>query len=72
MEWTIKYHREAKKFLKELDKDRRTLVLNKLNELKDCLEEGIFPIRRLDLKRLRGKWEGFLRLRVGDLRVIFS
>ena len=35
MEWTVKYHREAKKFLEKLDKDRRNLVLGKLNELKN-------------------------------------
>jgi len=71
MGWTLRYHREAKKFLKKLDEDRRKLVLNKLNELRECLEEGIFPISRLDLKKLKGRWEGFFRLRVGDFRIIF-
>lgn len=47
------------------------LVLNKLNELKGCLEEGVFPVKRLDLKKLKGKWEGYFRLRVSDLRIIF-
>ena len=65
MEWTIRYHREAKKFLRRLEDDKRNLLLNKLNELKICLEEGIFPVRRFDLKKLKGKWRGFFRLRVG-------
>ena len=65
MEWTIRYHREAKKFLRRLEDDKRNLLLNKLNELKICLEEGIFPVRRFDLKKLKGKWIGFFRLRVG-------
>ncbi len=71
MEWTVKYHKEAKKFLKRLNEDRRKLVLSRIDELRECLEEGIFPIKRLDVKKLKGKWEGFFRLRVGDFRVIF-
>ena len=72
MEWTVKYHKEAKKFLKRLNEDRRKLVLNKLDELRERLEEGVFPIGHLDVKKLKGKWEGFFRLRVGDFRVIFK
>jgi mRNA interferase RelE/StbE len=64
MGWVIKYHKDAKRFLKKLDENRRNLILNKLNELKDCLQEGIIPVRRLDIRKLKGKWEGFLRLRV--------
>ena len=29
MEWTIRYHREAKKFLRRLEDDKRNLLLNK-------------------------------------------
>lgn len=36
------------------------------------LEKGVLPIRQLDVKRLRGKWRGFLRLRIGEIRVIFK
>ena len=71
MGWVIKYHKDAKRFLKKLDENRRNLILNKLNELKDCFQEGVIPVRRLDIRKLKGKWEGFLRLRVGDFRVIF-
>ena len=46
-------------------------MLSKLDELRKCLEEGIFPVRRLEVKKLKGKWEGFFRLRVADLRIIF-
>jgi len=70
MEWRIKYHRDAKKFLEKLDKNRRRLILDRLEELKRYLQDGIIPIRRLDIKKLRGKWEGFLRIRVGEFRII--
>ena len=71
MEWTIKYHKNARRFLENLDKHRRELVLNRLNELKSSFREGIFPIRSMDIKKLKGKWRGFFRLRVGEMRVIF-
>ena len=51
MEWRVRIHRRALRFLEEL--------------------QGVLPYRRLDIRRLRGEWECFLRLRVGDIRVIF-
>ncbi|WP_202318613.1 type II toxin-antitoxin system RelE family toxin [Archaeoglobus neptunius] len=70
MEWRIVYHKNAKKFLRDLDENRRNTVFNKLNELVDGLQDGVIPIRRLDIQKLKGKWEGFVRLRVGNFRVI--
>ncbi len=71
MEWKLIYHRNAIKFLKKLEKEKREHILGKLYELVNSMEKGIFPIRTMDIKRLKGKWEGFFRLRVGELRIIF-
>ena len=71
MAWQVRIHRKAHRFLEDLPEDRRRLVEEKLRELVEALEHGILPYRRLDIRRLRGKWEGFLRLRVGNIRVIF-
>jgi len=71
MEWRIKYHKNAIKFLENLDSNRRKHVTDKLSEFKVLLQEGVFPIRTLDIKKLKGKWEGFFRLRIGNIRVIF-
>jgi mRNA interferase RelE/StbE len=35
-------------------------------------EQGIVPFSDLDIKRLRGEWEGSYRLRVGKVRVVFT
>jgi len=52
--------------------DERRRVEEKIKELVEALREGILPYRRLDIRRLRGEWKGFLRLRVGDIRIIFK
>jgi len=67
----VRIHRRAYRFLEDLPKDRRRLVEEKLKGLVEALEHGVLPYRRLDIRRLRGAWEGFLRLRVGDIRAIF-
>ncbi|WP_457549801.1 type II toxin-antitoxin system RelE family toxin [Archaeoglobus sp.] len=72
MGWVIRYHKDAKKFLKKLDEDRVNLILRRLDELKEGLHEGVIPFKRLDIRKLKGKWEGFFRLRIGEFRVIFK
>ncbi len=71
MEWRIKIHRRANRFLEGLPEDKRRSVEEKLRELVDALGRGVLPYRRLDIRKLKGEWEGFLRLRVGDIRIIF-
>ncbi len=58
-------------FWKGLIRVKENSILRKLSELRMNLEKGIFPSRQLDIKGLKGKWGGFLRLRVGEIRVIF-
>ena len=71
MEWQVKIHRKAYRFLESLPEDRRRIVEEMLRELVEALERGVLPYHRLDIRKLRGEWKGFLRLRVGDIRVIF-
>lgn len=35
-------------------------------------EQGIVPFTELDIKRMKGDWKGYYRLRVGKNRVIFT
>ena len=35
-------------------------------------EQGFIPFTALDIKKMKGEWEGFYRLRVGKIRVIFT
>jgi len=71
MGWVIKYHRNAKKFLENLDERIRSNIQKRLEELETSLEEGVIPFRTQDIRRLKGKWKGFLRMRIGDIRIIF-
>ncbi len=72
MEWRVRIHRSALCFLENLSESGRRNLEEKLRELIDALEHGVLPYRRLDIRRLRGDWESFLRLRVGDIRIIFK
>ncbi|WP_226590341.1 type II toxin-antitoxin system RelE family toxin [Microseira wollei] len=35
-------------------------------------EQSIIPFTELDIKQMKGEWEGFYRLRVGKIRMIFT
>ncbi|MEY2914478.1 MAG: hypothetical protein RLZZ184_3787 [Cyanobacteriota bacterium] len=35
-------------------------------------ESGLVPSGELDIKTLEGEWQGFLRMRVGKIRIIFT
>jgi mRNA-degrading endonuclease RelE of RelBE toxin-antitoxin system len=68
MDWDIGISRQADKFLSR----------NHMPDdfLRDPLAKAVArfsgePVR-VDLKRLSGEWEGFYRVRVGKIRIIFS
>lgn len=52
--------------------DKRRLVERRLRELLEALERGVLPYCRLGIRKLRGEWRGFLRMRVGDIRIILK
>ena len=49
MEWRVRIHRKAYRFLENLPEGRRRLVVEKLKELVEALEHGVLPYRRLDI-----------------------
>jgi len=55
LEWRIRIHRRANRFLESLSEDRRRSVEEKLRELVDSLERGVLPYQRLDIRRLKGE-----------------
>ena len=73
MEWRIKYSSDSEKFisLNEISRnDVRNLIVRALLKFKG---ERV----NIDIKKLRGKWEGFYRIRKyrirkGNLRIIVS
>lgn len=52
--------KQVEKFIRKLDKPTQVRIVKAVNELPDG-----------DVKKLKG-YEGFFRLRVGDIRVIFD
>ena len=68
MEWLIKYSKESEKFINNENINRsiiKNLIIKTLLRLKG---EKV----NLDLKKLKGKWEGFYRIRMGEIRVIVT
>ncbi|MBO3840546.1 MAG: hypothetical protein QXS66_06985 [Thermoproteota archaeon] len=59
MEWKLRIHRKALKFLEEISEEERKRVEEKLNDLLKTLESGTLLHMHLDVKKLKGAWEGF-------------
>jgi mRNA interferase RelE/StbE len=69
----VQFSKRAVKFLKKLDTKTAERIRQKILQLQSMLEaEGIIPFNELDIKKLKGQWEGYFRLRVGQIRVIFA
>lgn len=69
----VRFHNRAIKFLEKLDEKDKERIRLKLRSLVGTIEEqGIIPFKELDVKRLEGDWQGFLRMRLGKMRVIFQ
>ncbi len=69
----IKFHKQAIKFIEKVDPDALSRIQEKLNQLLSAVEEqSIIPFTELDIKQMKGEWEGFYRLRVGSIRLIFT
>jgi mRNA interferase RelE/StbE len=69
----IKFRKQAIKFIEKVDPDTLNRIQEKLNQLVTTIEEqSIIPFTELDIKQMKGEWEGFYRLRVGKVRLIFT
>jgi len=67
MKWEIGFSREAEKFLKR-ENIRPEAVAAITNFLKIMKGEPV----SVDIKKLKGDWQGFYRIRKGKLRIIFK
>jgi mRNA interferase RelE/StbE len=67
MKWKVRYSKEAEKFINE--QDIRDKVRNAIRKfLQKMKGEDI----NIDLKKLMGHWEGYYRIRIGKIRIIFD
>lgn len=70
MEWTIKINKSAKKYLEKIDNRKKENLLVYIKELKNWVENRDQFV--LDIKALKGQWEGKFRVKTGNIRVIFK
>lgn len=69
----IKFRKKALKFLEKADTEDVENIREKINQIVIAIEElGIIPFTELDIKKMKGDWEGFYRLRIGKNRIIFT
>jgi mRNA interferase RelE/StbE len=69
----LNFSKNALKFLKKLSDKDTERVRNKILQLLNSVEEsGLVASGELDIKTLEGEWQGFLRMRVGKIRIIFT
>ena len=67
----IKFRKNAIKFLEKADIEDAARIREKLNQLLIFVEEqAIIPFTELDIKKMKGDWEGFYRLRIGKIRIV--
>lgn len=70
---SLRFRKNAIKFLESLDDKTREKIRKKLKILVNSVEDKtIIPFNDLDIKKMKGTWEGFYRLRIGNIRVIFA
>ncbi len=72
MAWTIEFKGKFSKFISKQEKDTQERVRISLNKLLDYLNSGVLPFDEMDIKQLHGKAKGFMRLRIGKIRIIFK
>ncbi|MEA5449003.1 type II toxin-antitoxin system RelE/ParE family toxin [Leptolyngbya sp. CCNP1308] len=69
----VQFSKRAVRFLKKQDAKTADRIRQKILQLQSMLEvEGVIPFNELDVKKLKGQWEGYFRLRIGQIRVIFT
>ncbi len=69
----IKFRKNAIKFLEKANIEDTAKIQEKLNQLLIFVEEqGIIPFTDLDIKKMKGDWEGFYRLRISKIRITFT
>jgi len=64
--------KNAVKFLDSCIVKDRERIKKKVRVLFEAInQQSSIPFKELDIKKLKGDWKGFLRMRIGKVRVIF-
>jgi mRNA interferase RelE/StbE len=67
MKWEIGFSKEAEKFLK-----RENLRSETIGEIVKFLKRLRGESVSVDVKKLKGDWQGYYRIRKGKVRIIFE
>ena len=68
----VRFRKQAVKFLQRATSQDQVKIQTKLRQLVVAVEEKrIIPFTELDIKKMKGEWKGFYRLKVANIRVIF-
>lgn len=68
MKWTVDFTRDAEKFLERNNVNRQEIF--ELIELSIRKFKG--EVVNINIRKLKGRWRGFYRIKRGDLRIIAS
>ena len=69
----VEFSKRALKFLKKLDDSQTNRIRSKIKLLKISLEQQkALPFDELDIKKLKGNWLVYFRIRVGTIRIVFT
>lgn len=68
----LKFSKSVVKFINNLSEKEQLKIKQKLKYLVEKInEDKNIPFQKLNLKTLTGNWKGYLRLRIGKIRIIF-
>jgi mRNA interferase RelE/StbE len=69
----VRFRKPAIKFLQKSNPKLVAEIQQQLNQIDTSIElQSIIPFTELDITRMKGDWAGYFRLRIGDIRVIFT
>ncbi len=69
MSFKINIGKDAKKALDKFGEKERQRILGKIRDFRDWTEGKNVNI---DVRKLKGKWEGYYRLRIGNVRILID
>lgn len=69
----VRFSKNSTRFIDSLVEKQQKRIKEQIIVLKEYIENsGSIPFRELDIKKLSGQWEGYCRMRVGQMRIIFN
>jgi mRNA interferase RelE/StbE len=69
----VRFRKQALKSLQKSDGEISAEIREKLDQIDDFFSaQSILPFSEFDLKKMKGEWAGFYRLRIGSMRIIFK